>query len=49
MTFRVGVISDMQGLLRPEALRLLAGVHHIIHGGDIGRPDIIDALRASLR
>ena len=44
-TFRIGVISDTHGLLRPEAERLLAGVDHIIHGGDIGNPDIVPALR----
>lgn len=45
MTFRLGIISDTHGLLRPEAEQLLTGVDHIIHGGDIGRPDIIDALQ----
>jgi uncharacterized protein len=45
MTFTIGIISDTHGLLRPEAERRLAGVDHIIHGGDIGRPEIIDALR----
>jgi uncharacterized protein len=45
MTFRIGIISDTHGLLRPEAERGLAGVDHIIHAGDIGRPDIVDALR----
>ena len=45
MTFRIGIISDTHGLLRPEAELSLAGVDHIIHGGDIGRPEIIDALR----
>jgi putative phosphoesterase len=45
MTFRIGIISDTHGLLRPEAEQRLAGVDHIIHGGDIGRPEIIDALR----
>ncbi|AZO56241.1 MULTISPECIES: metallophosphoesterase family protein [unclassified Mesorhizobium] len=45
MTFRIGIISDTHGLLRPQALRCLAGVEHIIHGGDIGRPEIIAALR----
>jgi uncharacterized protein len=45
MTYRIGIISDTHGLLRPEAERRLAGVDHIIHGGDIGRTDIIDALR----
>ena len=45
-TVRIGVISDTHGLLRPEALALLAGSDHIIHGGDIGKPDILVALRA---
>src|ERR1700685_2389787 len=45
MTFRIGIISDTHGLLRPDAEHRLAGVDHIIHGGDIGRPEIIDALR----
>jgi putative phosphoesterase len=45
MAFRIGIISDTHGLLRPEAERFLAGVDHIIHGGDIGNPDIIATLR----
>ena len=45
MTFRIGVISDTHGLLRPEAERALTGVNHIIHAGDIGRPEIVNALR----
>jgi putative phosphoesterase len=45
MIFRIGIISDTHGLLRPEAERRLAGVDHIVHAGDIGRPEIIDALR----
>jgi putative phosphoesterase len=36
---------DTHGLLRPEAERHLAGVDHIIHGGDIGRPEVLVALR----
>lgn len=44
VSFRIGVISDTHGLLRPEALRVLAGVEHIIHGGDIGDPAIVDEL-----
>jgi putative phosphoesterase len=43
--FRIGIISDTHGLLRPEAKRRLAGVDHILHAGDIGRPEIVDALR----
>ena len=45
MTFRIGIISDTHGLLRPEAELRLAGVDHIIHGGDIGNVDVIAALR----
>jgi putative phosphoesterase len=43
---RIGLISDTHGLLRPEALAFLAGCVHIIHGGDIGDPRILDALSA---
>ncbi|TXH18290.1 MAG: metallophosphoesterase [Gammaproteobacteria bacterium] len=45
MMFRIGVISDTHGLLRSEAERGLTGVDHIIHAGDMGRPEIVDALR----
>ena len=40
----VGVISDTHGLVRPEALAALAGVERIVHAGDIGAPDVLDAL-----
>lgn len=43
---RIGVISDTHGLLRPEALAALRGCERIIHAGDIGKPDVLDALRA---
>ena len=42
---RIGIISDTHGLLRPEAVERLAGVDHILHAGDIGRPDVIAVLR----
>jgi putative phosphoesterase len=45
MMFRIGIISDTHGLLRPEAEQRLAGVDHIVHAGDIGRPEIVDTLR----
>lgn len=41
---RVGVISDTHGSLRPEALAALEGSDLIVHAGDVGRPDILDAL-----
>jgi putative phosphoesterase len=42
----VGLISDTHGLLRPEATRALQGVDHIIHAGDIGSAQILEALHA---
>src|SRR5215469_2271367 len=41
----IGVISDTHGLLRPEALEALRGASHILHAGDVGDIDILDALR----
>src|SRR5437868_15527942 len=42
----VGVISDTHGLLRPEAVAALKGSDLIIHAGDVGDPEVIDALRS---
>ena len=39
------MISDTHGLLRPEARAALAGVDHILHAGDIGKPGIVEELR----
>jgi len=41
---RVGLISDTHGLLRPEATAFLQGSDHIVHGGDIGAPAILEQL-----
>jgi putative phosphoesterase len=43
---RIGVISDTHGLLRPEALTALTGVEHILHAGDIGNIEILEALKS---
>lgn len=43
-TLTVGVISDTHGLLRPEAVEALKGVDHILHAGDVGGPDVLEAL-----
>lgn len=43
---RVGLISDTHGLLRPEALSFLQGCCLIVHAGDIGGRDILEALAA---
>jgi putative phosphoesterase len=46
--FRIGLISDTHGLVRPEALAMLAGCQHIVHAGDIGlisgQPSVLDEL-----
>jgi uncharacterized protein len=42
----VGVISDTHGLLRPQALDVLRGSDLIIHAGDVGRPELLEPLRA---
>lgn len=44
--FRVGLISDTHGLLRPQARVFLQGCDYIVHGGDIGDAGILDGLRA---
>jgi len=43
---RIGVISDTHGLLRAEAVQALAGAELIVHAGDVGGPEVLDALRA---
>lgn len=42
---RIGVISDTHGLLRPEAVAALAGVDLILHAGDVGSEQVLEALR----
>ena len=40
----VGLISDTHGLLRDEAARALQGSDIIVHAGDVGSPEVLDAL-----
>lgn len=42
--YRVGLISDTHGLLRPEATAFLKGCDYIVHGGDIGHHGILEEL-----
>jgi uncharacterized protein len=42
--WKIGLISDTHGLLRPQAAQALAGVSHIVHAGDIGNADVIAQL-----
>lgn len=41
----IGIISDTHGVLKQNALAALRGVDHIVHAGDIGSPDVLDALK----
>ena len=40
----LGVISDTHGLLRPEAVEALRGSDRILHAGDVGASEILEAL-----
>jgi putative phosphoesterase len=42
----VGIISDTHGLIRPEAMAALRDSDLIIHAGDVGKPEVIEQLRA---
>lgn len=42
----IGIIADTHGLVRPEALRAFAGVDHIVHAGDVGGDEVLNALGA---
>jgi putative phosphoesterase len=44
MAVEIGIISDTHGLIREEALHALEGADLIIHAGDAGRPEVLDAL-----
>lgn len=43
-SFRIGLISDTHGLLRPEVPPLLAGCRTILHAGDVGKPEVLARL-----
>lgn len=41
---RIGLISDTHNLVRPAAMRALAGVDRILHAGDICGPEVLAEL-----
>ena len=41
----IGLISDTHGLMRESALAALRGADLILHAGDVGPLDVLDALR----
>ena len=40
----IGIIADTHGLLRPEVPRVFAGMHLIVHAGDVGGRAVLDGL-----
>jgi len=42
---RLGVISDTHGLLRSEVFDVFREVDHILHGGDVGKWDVLVELQ----
>ena len=44
-TYRVAVISDTHGLLRPEVLEVLGTCEAVLHGGDMDDPETLERLR----
>jgi predicted phosphodiesterase len=43
---QIGVIADTHSKMRPEALAALKGSDVILHAGDVGRDEVLDALEA---
>lgn len=43
---QIGVIADTHSKMRPEALEALEGSDLILHAGDVGRDEILEALEA---
>lgn len=43
---RIGVIADTHSKMRPQALEALRGSDLILHAGDVGREEVLEALEA---
>ena len=41
---QIGVIADTHSKMRPEALEVLEGSDLILHAGDVGRDEVLEAL-----
>ena len=44
---RTLVISDTHGQLRPELLPLLSQAGLVLHAGDVGKPEVLEAIKAA--
>lgn len=47
--FCVLLLSDTHGELHPEIMAMAEGVDLVVHAGDIGHPDVLDALAGRAR
>ncbi len=43
--YKIGIISDTHGLVRPRVTKLFKDVDLIVHAGDVGKPDVLEALQ----
>lgn len=43
---QIGVIADTHSKMRPQALEVLKGSELILHAGDVGRDEVLEALEA---
>jgi putative phosphoesterase len=44
MTVKVGIVSDTHGFLDPRVIEALGGCQVVVHGGDVGSSEVLDAL-----
>jgi putative phosphoesterase len=44
--YLLGVVSDTHGLVRPALVEALADCDLIVHAGDVGQPEVLEALEA---
>jgi putative phosphoesterase len=42
---KIGILSDTHNYFDPSIPKLFRGVGHILHGGDVGQPEILRQLR----
>jgi putative phosphoesterase len=41
---KVGIISDTHGFVDPRVVEVLAGCDVVVHGGDVGSSEVLDAI-----
>ena len=46
INYKIGIISDTHGLIRPEVLQEFKDVDMIMHAGDIGSNDVLESLES---